>query len=342
MKSAVFAMMVLAALIAQPQLTNGQSDPNPAGTGVRRVDSLNKVQILALLAGDVTSERLATLVQRYGIAFSTANDYLESLRKGGATDELVEAVRNAKVAKALEDNSAREAHPASIQQRLLTGTELKRNKRFTEAEKEYRAALQLEPQNSALHLCLGNILAVEGLNNYAEAISQLQEAVRLDPGDADAHRLLGVVLLADEAPHPAVPEFRELVRLEPNDPEAHWYLASVLLMTRELDRSIVEYREALRLKPDYFEAHVGLAGALMGKKDASTAIGELYEALRLRPDHAETHFDLASVLEDTGEKNGALEQYRVAHELEPSNSLYGFRYERLSRELGILTTKEKL
>lgn len=342
MRLAVFVMMILAGLPAQAQPTNAPTDANMARPGVHRDGSLNQVQILALLAGDVTSERLAILVERYGISFSPADDYLELLRKGGATRELVEVVRSAKVTKALEDNSARESNRASIQEHLLKGNQLKRNKRYAEAEKEYRAALQLEPQNSALHLCLGNILAGEGLNNYAEAISQLQEAVRLDPGDADAHRLLGVVLLAEEAPHPAVPEFRELVRLEPNDPEAHWYLASVLLMTRELDRSIVEYREALRLKPDYFEAHIGLAGALMGKKDASAAIGELNEGLRLRPDHAETHFNLASVLEDTGENNGALEQYRIAHELEPSNSLYGFRYERLSRELGILTTKEKL
>lgn len=332
--------LILAAAMGPIQPTAAWAN-TMAGPGTRAGDPLDKIQILALLAGGVTSERIATLVEKRGIEFSPTENYLERIQKCGAKKDLVEGLQTATV-KAAESDVRGEANRARIQQHLLHGIEFKLNEQYSDAEKEYRAALELQPDNPTLHFSLGYILARQDLNKGVEAISQLREALRLDPDDADAHRLLGMVLLAEEAPHPAVPEFRELVRLEPNDSEARCYLGSALLMTRELNSAVVEFREALRLKPDYFEAHVGLAAALAGKKDAESAIAELGEALRLQPNHAETHFDLAAVLEENGEKKTALEHYRAAHQLEPSNSLYDFRYERLSRELGSpLTSKDE-
>ncbi len=56
-------------------------------------ESLDKVQVLALVLGDVPSSRVATLVVERGITFQPKNSYLDLLKKVGADDGVITAVR---------------------------------------------------------------------------------------------------------------------------------------------------------------------------------------------------------------------------------------------------------
>jgi Flp pilus assembly protein TadD len=69
------------------------------------------------------------------------------------------------------------------------------------------------------------------------------------------------------------------------------------------------------------------------KKDSDGAIAELREALRLKSSDAAGHFFLAGLLQQKGQLEEALEQYRAVHELQPAESVYRFRYEKLSHQL---------
>jgi len=60
---------------------------------------LNQVQVFALLAGQVPSHRVAILGQGRGIDFDVKDDYLRELRLAGGDDELINALRSAKVTK---------------------------------------------------------------------------------------------------------------------------------------------------------------------------------------------------------------------------------------------------
>ena len=60
---------------------------------------LNQVQIFALLAGQVTSPRVAMLLRERGIDFEPTDDYLQEVRLAGGEDELISALKNAKVTK---------------------------------------------------------------------------------------------------------------------------------------------------------------------------------------------------------------------------------------------------
>ena len=48
---------------------------------------LTQKNILQLLHNDVTSERLADLVERYGIDFEPTDDFIKTLREAGAKDD---------------------------------------------------------------------------------------------------------------------------------------------------------------------------------------------------------------------------------------------------------------
>ena len=60
---------------------------------------INQVQVFALLASRVPSHRIAVLVQERGIDFDPTDDYLREVRLAGGGDELISALKSAKVTK---------------------------------------------------------------------------------------------------------------------------------------------------------------------------------------------------------------------------------------------------
>ena len=56
-------------------------------------ESLDKVQVLAMVAGDLPSARVASLVVERGITFEPRDRYVQLLEKAGADEGVVTAVR---------------------------------------------------------------------------------------------------------------------------------------------------------------------------------------------------------------------------------------------------------
>jgi hypothetical protein len=57
--------------------------------------ALSKPQIISLLQGGVTCERIAALVRERGIKFPPTDDNLADLRAAGSDDALIEAIQQA-------------------------------------------------------------------------------------------------------------------------------------------------------------------------------------------------------------------------------------------------------
>jgi hypothetical protein len=58
---------------------------------------LNQVQVFALLAGGVPGHRVTMLVEERGIDFEPTDDYLQEVRLAGGEDELISALKSARV-----------------------------------------------------------------------------------------------------------------------------------------------------------------------------------------------------------------------------------------------------
>jgi tetratricopeptide (TPR) repeat protein len=292
---------------------------------------LNQVQVLALLAGDVSSRRVAMLVEERGIDFEPTDDYLKTLQAVGAEDVLLQALRKARVVKPQTVDPAAQARQAQVQQHLARGLELARQRQFAQAEQEYRAALELDPGNSDLHSGLAYALAEQ--NKHDDALLHGREAVRLNPASDRAHKSLGDALSAKGDLDGAIAEYREALRLNPNNHRAHHNLGNALWDKGDLDGAIAEFREGVRLDPNNDLAHNNLGSALLAKGDHDGAIAEFREALRLNPNFDPGHYSLGVLLEGKGDRQAALEEYRAAYALKPDNSDYKNAYERLLRKL---------
>jgi tetratricopeptide (TPR) repeat protein len=286
---------------------------------VRERMPLNQVQIFAQLAAEYPSQRVTTLVKDRGLDFTAKDDYLQQVRLAGGNDELIAALKSAKVMASATVDPAAQARQDDIRQHLAHGAELKLKGQYAEAEQEFHAALTLGPPNADVYLGLASVLGRQ--QKWDDEATAAREGLRLTPNNEMAHILLGVALGGKGDWDGAVAEQREAVRLNKDDDFAHANLGAALGGKHDWDGEINEEREALRLNPDNDFARASLGAALASKHDWDGAITEYRKALDLNPKNDVAHANLAAALANKGDADGAIAEYRKALDLNPNNEM---------------------
>jgi tetratricopeptide (TPR) repeat protein len=309
---------------AHAALKGGSTTAGPPASAKKPI---NQVQVFALLVGQVPSHRVTMLVQERGIDFEPTDDYLQEVRLAGGEDELISALKSAKVTKPVTVDPAAQARQAEVRQHVARGAALAKKGQYAEAEQEYRAALLFDPHNPDLYDSLAYVLGQQ--KKWDDGEAAVREALSLNPNDEFALGVLGLRLEYKGDWDGAIAEFREALRLSPNDDMAHVELGFALEQKADWDGEIAEEREALRLNPNNDMAHCDIGAALGNKGDWDGEIVEERTALRLEPNNALAHFYLGNALEKKGDMRGALEEFRAAYTLDPKNANYKQNYERL-------------
>jgi Flp pilus assembly protein TadD len=288
----VFSIVLMMGLVCAFPMRGQQATPQSANPA----KPLNEVQILALLAGGVPTERVGILVNARGIDFDVKDDFLQQVRQAGGNDALVASLNNAKVIKPVENASIDpelENRHADERRHMAAGSELARNGKFDLAEVEYRAALKSDPQNPDLMASLMYVLVSQ--QKWDETVTLGREAVKSDSKNEFAYNNLGVALGSKG----------------------------------DLDDAAKEFREAIAVRPDFAQAHANLGTALAIKGDIDGSIGEFREAIHDDPNYYTAHFNLGKALERKGDNAGALAEYQAAYQLRPNDPEYKANYERL-------------
>ncbi len=347
--------------------TNRSTPPKPGPpssaipdvTNVSEKTPLGQVDVAGLLATDQSSQYLAELIRRQGIAFHVSEDFLRVLRDAGGDKVLEDALRSARLLTKPHSAGTEQIERQVVQHRDQ-GRQLQEKGQFDQAEQEYRAALALEKQNPILLLDLGSLFFVQGKFSEAEvqfrgvvklwpnspvarsywasslhgkgslelAIAEQRSGIRLDPDYAYGHSNLGTLLVDKGDFYGAAAEFREALRIEPGDNSYRLSAGDALARAGRVDEGIAEMREAIRQKPDDAWAHNRL-GTILGdlKKDFDQDISEQKIALRLNPNLEPAHLGLGLALFHKGNLDQAIPEFRAALQLReqsaPLHSILG-------------------
>jgi hypothetical protein len=103
---------------AHAALKGGSTTAGPSSIAK---EPLNQVQVFALLAGQVPSHRVTVLVQQRGIDFEPTDEYLQEVRLAGGENELISALKSAKVTKPATVDPAAQARQAEVRQHAARG-----------------------------------------------------------------------------------------------------------------------------------------------------------------------------------------------------------------------------
>jgi TolB-like protein len=119
---------------------------------------------------------------------------------------------------------------------------------WSTAERQFRKALALNPNNQIAHEFYSSFLHVMGRLDEAEAENRI--AKELDPMDGWLYDDKGWMLLSRRKPETAIPEFQKAIELNPKFPAAHLSLAVAYTRVGRFQEALDEVHKAEQLGGD--------------------------------------------------------------------------------------------
>ena len=184
--------------------------------------------------------------------------------------------------------------------------------KFTEAQQQFKEALELDrsfvgvkdclkmtedvlakrtEKDVAIHLFKGSICGRKG--NLDEEIAESKKALAIDPNYALTHASLGLSHAKKGMHNKAVEHLKKAISIDPNLASAHSNLASVYIVTRMWDQSISHSAKALVIEPNSADVYNNIGMAYLGKNMPSEMIAPCRKAVELSPKYAAAHNNLA-------------------------------------------------
>ena len=178
------------------------------------------------------------------------------------------------------------------------------------AEREFRAANELDPNSAESHQMYGYFLAAMG--RPEEALTEMKRAHELDPLSIEKLTAIGEVYYANREYDLAIEQFQKSLEMDPNSGFANWAIGRALIEKRAYPKAIESLQKSIALSGDSPDELVELAraNALAGMKGEALRIVEDLKRPTERRYVAPT--SIGSIYAALGEKDHAFEWYERA------------------------------
>lgn len=230
------------------------------------------------------------------------------------------------------------------------GIKLQQSNNLTDAEKSFRQAINLQPNNHHHHHKLGDNLKKQ--NQLGEAINSYQKSIELKPDFFWSYHswamcllwqgkyqdtvdiitkaiafnskvpasfdILGRALYYLNRNQEAVEAFQAAINLDPDLAAAHHNLGDALAVQSKFDAAIAAYTKAIELNPESFWSYVGLGKTLTGCSKYELATYFYHQALKINPNSAQVYAGLAQLEQKKENIDRAAEYYQQALTLDPT------------------------
>jgi tetratricopeptide (TPR) repeat protein len=198
--------------------------------------------------------------------------------------------------------------PNTARVHQMMAHELARQGHVDEAIANYREALKVNPNTSGVHFELAEMLNNSSIaGGREEAEKEYQAALAVDPHDNKAECKLGDLAALRGDQKAATEHYQRALELQPNDAEAMIGLAKSLMTLNQPEKAMPLLEQAVKLDPTNAVAHFRLSTLYrkMGKGDDATRelaeyqkykamrekLRDTYRQMRLQPDKKEQEGD---------------------------------------------------
>lgn len=180
--------------------------------------------------------------------------------------------------------------------------------KFDEAMKDYRQALNIDPENPEALTAIGSVYLSR--SQYSEAAASFQKAIsRKDlpaarQGLANAYMKTGIQFIKQKDYERSIEFLKRSIDIYPTY-ESYGRLAQALLRTGRVDEAHEAVLASVKLGKNKAWPHAGLGRILYEKKEYQKAIEELLFAIEIEPNHGFANLYL-------GKSYHAIEQNKLA------------------------------
>ena len=186
-------------------------------------------------------------------------------------------------------------------------------KQFDMAQREYRAALRVDPANADANYNLGVLLMMNG--NAAESIPRFQRVrtaqsqLNLIRAELQVHRTAEALRVASA-----------LSEQKKNDVQVEFSLGVLLASEHQYKSAQHALEQAAALQPDSFEILFNLGQVQLRSGESAKAELTLNRALKLQPESAETLYLVAQSYSAQSRPLDALDVLTRAHKIAPDSA----------------------
>jgi DNA-binding winged helix-turn-helix (wHTH) protein/TolB-like protein/Flp pilus assembly protein TadD len=179
------------------------------------------------------------------------------------------------------------------------------------AEREFKRAIELNPNYATAHHWYSDFLAVTG--RPAEAMAEIKRALELDPLSLVINATLGERLSQERRYDEAIAQLRKTLEMDANFGPAHYLLGLALEQKGRYEEAITELDKARTLSGNnpWMVSALGHTLALAGKRDEAQRV--LTELRGLSKSRYVTPYDYAVVYQGLGQPEQAVEWLRKLH-----------------------------
>ncbi|MCJ2544647.1 tetratricopeptide repeat protein, partial [Thermostichus vulcanus] len=184
---------------------------------------------------------------------------------------------------------------------------------LAQASQEFSQVILADSQQGRAYYGLGLVLAAQ--EQYTEAVKNYRRALELDPTLHEATAAIGLAYLGHKQRDvsgrkfvrpqqvlEAMQQFEQALKQDPDLPEAHFGMGEVLRIKGDLNSAEVSYQQAIRGNGSYGLAHYRLGSVFARKGKLEQAIEQFRLALEIYPNFPEAKGSLQRLLSKQSEE----------------------------------------
>jgi tetratricopeptide (TPR) repeat protein/membrane protease YdiL (CAAX protease family) len=213
-----------------------------------------------------------------------------------------------------------ETKPASPAQLVHRGQTELASEHWAAAERLFREATELDPQNVGAYEGLGQSLYE--LERYADSAAAIERAIALGLNTTNGFWGLGSSYYAAGNYQKAADAYQQYTSLKPNQPEGFYWLGCSLFGLNRYGEAEQACRRAVSLNPTNSVYHTELAYCLVELHRYEDAVKALSESLVLNPGNASAYLWLGYSLSQLERYGEAASASRQAIALDSTNSFH--------------------
>jgi serine/threonine-protein kinase len=179
------------------------------------------------------------------------------------------------------------------------------NQGFPLARQAAEAALRLDDQLAEAHVALATVHLFYDWR-WSEAEAEYRRALELNPGSSDAHQMYGYLLVATNRLDEAAAAMQRAHELDPLSLPKICGIGEVLLVSRRFDQAATQFRKALDMDPSFGFGYWALGRALLGQGSLDEAIAAFETSIPLSGDSPDEPAELARAQALAGRRREAL------------------------------------
>lgn len=196
------------------------------------------------------------------------------------------------------------------------------------AQKDFRRALDLNPNSVDVLQALARMLASQGQwEKSAELLSRARTAA---PDSPEVLRKFAAVSLHAGHPANAIDAAQQLVKLRPNEAEAIYLLGVAQLQNGDAEESRTTFENYIKLRPQDPLAFLALGMVEADLRDFTAARANFEQSIKLDPNQAEPYYRLALIFREQGDNRSAIVQLEKSVVIDaqraPTQALLGTLY----------------